>query len=223
MSHLYIVPDWFFGFDVTMELIFGIITLAVAVMASRIYKISKENSMKNFSVGFFFISISYLVWAAINLFIVSRTEGGLLELEFEKIAIIGFIAIYSQIILFILGLATIVYATLASKKPRLYYLIAGLSLLVVASSLNKLVSFRILSVFLLTYLTYHFFTEWQHHKNKNLVLMFIAFTLLLISNLNFIFSTSYYQAYVIGHILELCAYLLIFRNLIKTSFKKNIP
>lgn len=221
MTHLYIVPDWFFGFDIAMEILFGIITLAVAISAYRIYKISRDRSTKNFGTGFLLISLSYLAWAALNFFALTKIDDGLREFALERFALFGAIGLFAHIILLAVGLITLVYATLRIRSLKVYYLLLGLELLVIASSYDRVITVRIISVFLLSYLAYHFFVEWRTHRNSNIFYSFAAFALLLLSNLDFAFSTNYYQAYVLGHILELGAYILILKNLISTAWVKK--
>jgi hypothetical protein len=223
MSHLYLVPQWFFGFDIGLEILFGIITLVVALSAWRIYKISKENSMKNFGTGFMFVALSYIAWAIVNLslFFQAHKGPGPMGIPPMDFMIISSLGIYAHMILLAIGLITLVYATLGVKSPRTYYLMLGLGLVAVVASFDKIATFRIVSVFLLSYIVYHFFLQWREHRNKNLFYTFIAFTLLLASNLDFAFAASYYDTYVIGHIFELFAYLIILKNLISINFSKK--
>jgi hypothetical protein len=135
--------------------------------------------------------------------------------------LIGTLGIYAHMLLLAIGLITLVYATLGIKSPRTYYLMLGLGLVAVVASFNKIATFQIVSVFLLSYIVYHFFLQWQEHKNKNVLYTFIAFALLLASNLVFAFAGNYYSSYVIGHIFELFAYLIILKNLITINFAKK--
>jgi hypothetical protein len=217
MAHLYLIPAWFFSFSILMEILFGIITLAIAIIAYRTYKISQEKSMRNFSIGFLLISLSYLIWAATSTFVVSKIQDNILEIFTDNVTIASALGVYAHMFLLTIGLVTIVYSMLSIKKPEVYYLLLGLSFLVIASSFNRLITFRIVAVFLLSYLVYHFFVQWQEHKSTNLLCSFIAFALLLLSNLDFAFSASYYQAFVIGHIIELVAYGILLKNLVATT------
>jgi hypothetical protein len=228
MTHLYLVPQWFFGFDIGLEILFGIITLFVALSAYKIYKISKEGSMKNFGTGFLLVACSYIAWAIVNLslfFQMQQGPMGPMGIPPMDFVIISSLGIYAHMILLAIGLITLVYATLGTRSPRTYYLLLGLGLVAVVASFDKIATFRIVSVFLLSYVVYHFFIQWQEHRNKNLLYSFIAFALLLASNLDFAFAGNYYGAYVIGHALELFAYLIILKNLISINFakKKAIP
>ena len=221
MAISYIVPTWFFGADIALELIFLIITLTVGIISYKIYKISKEKSMRSFSTSFFFIAASYLAWMIINMIALSRFQKYPYIFSIQEIFLIGAIGIYAHILLLTIGLITLAYATLPKKDSRVYYLLLGLGLSAIVASTNKIITFRVISVFLLSIVVYHFFIQWREHKNKNLFYSFIAFTLLLLSNLEFAFSTNYYQAYVIGHLFEFAAYSIILRNLVKVTLMKK--
>ena len=61
MANLFLIPKWFFGYGVAFELIFAIITLAVALYSFKVYKLSNQNQPKLFGIAFLFFSISYFI------------------------------------------------------------------------------------------------------------------------------------------------------------------
>ena len=217
----YIIPAWFFGIDISLELIFFIITLAVAIASYKIYRISEEKSMRCFSISFLFISLSYLVWAVINTIALSHLQEFPTLASLQKIFSISAIGLYAHILLLTVGFVTLAYAFLPKKNPRVYYLLLGLGLTAIVASIDKIMTFRIIAVFLLSSVIYNFFVQWREHRNQNLFFSFVAFVLLAFGNIEFALSESYYSAYVVGHILELAAYLIILRNLIKITFLKK--
>lgn len=221
MAIYYIVPKWFFGVDIALEMLFLIATLAVGIASYKIYRISREKSMHSFSISFFFIAASYLAWMIINIIALSSFQKFPHIFTLQEIFLIGAIGLYAHILLFSVGLITLTYATLPKKDSRVYYLLLGLGLSAIVASTNKIITFRVISVFLLSSIVYHFFMQWREHRSKNLFYSFAAFTILLASNLEFAFSTNYYLAYVVGHILELAAYIIILRNLIKITLVKK--
>jgi len=219
MAYSYIIPSWFFGLGVGLEILFGVVSLAVAITAYSCYKISEQKSLRRFSLGFSLISLSYLIWAGINL-IVSRPLGnGFRIFSPDGLPWAYLASTYLHMGLFIAGLVTLAYTTLKVEKGNIYYLLLSLGLLVIASSYNKLITFRILSVFLLIFISYHYMTEWTQNKNKKTIMTMIAFILLLLSNTDFIFSEQFYISFIIGHLLELGAYAIILFGLVKTLKK----
>ena len=219
MTYYYFVPKWFFGFDITLEILFAMIALTVCLYSFKIYKLSEQREARIFGYSFLLISLSYIIWALLNFLILSRTNADITRVTIEGLANLGLIGLYSYIILFVAGLITLAYTKFKIKSGKVYYIILGLSLLVLAVSVNKIITFRIVSVFLLTFILYSYIEEYSRNKNKRTLMVIFAFLFLLLSNLDFIFSLTYYQSYIVGHILELVAYILILSSLI-SSVKK---
>ncbi len=220
MTYFYIIPNWFLGFDSTLELLFGIITLFIAGIAAYIYKITREKNIGYFSIAFFLISASYLIWATINLLVVSKLAEGVPLLTLENLSHIWRLGLYGYMALFTAGLVTLVYATLNIKRSDIYHLMIGLPLIAIAGSLQKLIIFRIVAVFLLSFIVYHYLLEWIDRKNNKTLLVLFAFSFLLASNVGLIFSPFYTSPYVVSHIIELGAYTLFTISLLR-SLRKN--
>lgn len=220
MYYSYLIPSWFFGFDIGMEVLFFLITLLVALFAFKISKITKERNIKFFGIAFLLISISYVVSAANNFWFVVQISNSFRELDLQHIAFLGILINYVYIVLFIAGLVTLAFITCNSAKwSKTYYLLLGLSLLVIASSMSPITSFRIVSLFLIFFIGYYYLEEYFENGNKHTLGTFFAFLLLFLAELDFVFVPVYYQAYIVGYLLELAAYLTLLGVLIK-SVKK---
>lgn len=219
MIYSYLIPDWFFKFGVGMEILFGIVTISIALMAFSCYRTLKEKSLMRFGTGFLLIALSYLTWVIINLVLVKETGTGYRALVSEGLPVLYIASIYLHMILFTSGLITLAYTTFKVEKGEVYYLLLGLGLLVIVSSFNKLVTFRILSVFLLIFITYNYLMDWMKNKNKKSLIILASFSLLLLSNLDLVFSEQFYLSYVVSHVLELCAYAIMLIGLVKTLKK----
>ncbi|MEK6926967.1 MAG: hypothetical protein AABX11_00895 [Nanoarchaeota archaeon] len=216
MVNIYLIPEWFFGLDLGMEFLTAIITIAIAISAIKIYKMTGDAPIKRFGLGFLMIGISFTIWAFAELFLIKSLDNGFRGIILERLQDFQILGIYAHIIFFIAGLVTLTYATFKINKDGVYYLLLGLSLLVMAVSLNKMITMNILSVFLLSFIAYHYFTEWRANRNKNTCKIFVAFLLLVFSNLSLIFSDYSMYTYVISHSLEVIAYLIMLQTLICT-------
>ncbi len=230
MTYFYLVPTEFLEFSIAMEILFAIITMSVAFFSFRIYRISRQRETKLFGISFALISISYVVWAIVHSAIVFPSIVRIAQLFTQNISRLGGIGLLMQVMLFISGLGTLSYTNLKIKSGKAYYLIVGLAIIAIIAPLvvtlmifepvessalyGLLITSRILSVFFLTFLIYSYFKEYSRNGNGKTLLIGLAFSLLLISSVNFIFSLTYYEAYIIGHILELIAYLFILISLI---------
>jgi len=112
-----------------------------------------------------------------------------------------------------LGLSILAYTTFKSPSVSNLGLIMSLSVLGVFASINKLYMFYLITTILLIFITWHFIKNYLRNKRTNTLLIAIAFTFLLFGSFHFLISVDHQLFYVIGHILELFAYLLILINL----------
>lgn len=214
MSHLYIVPRWFFGFDIAMELIFAVIAITLAFFAYKVYKITEQKETKLFSIAFSLISLSYIVWAGINAFFLDKISDEFLEISLQNLLSINYLFTLLHMCLFILGILTLAYATLDLKNGgRAYYIIAGLALVALVSSSLPWITYQIIAIFLLSAIVYHYAVDHMCYSNKKARPVFLAFILLLLSRIDFLFAAKSATAYIFGHILELAAYVLILVSL----------
>ena len=218
MVGLYVIPEWFFIYNIILELVFGAISLAVGLYALKIYKWTLERQPKLFGISFLFISISFFVQAILNIILCSKLH---LEriIQLTTFNMLTSLGTYLHIIFFLIGLVTLVYLTLDIKSFRAYSLLFILvmgSLIVTSYKLNI---FHIFSSILLLYIIGHYLVSYLTHRQiKNLIVL-VAFVLLFISHINLIFSLSSGIYFVIGDIIGFVGYVLILINLILVTKK----
>lgn len=216
MGFLYLVPHWFFGFDIFLEFIFALVTLGVALYSLRIYSLSGQNECRVFGAGFIFISLAHFLWAGVNLFIASRVSEGRLVLSLDQLSVLGALGVYSYVLLSTVGFATLAYMTLGSRKQRTYVLICTLSLLAIVFSQYKALAFYFVSSFLLLFVVAYYIDVYRStHKTSNFLVLF-ATIFIFLGTVDFIFATLQEVHYVIGHILYLFGYALILISFIST-------
>ncbi|MBI2631584.1 hypothetical protein HYW75_01115 [Candidatus Pacearchaeota archaeon] len=221
MVYYYLIPKWFFGLDVSLKFLFAFITLAVSFFSYKIYKLSEHRETKLFGISFFLIFLSFLSSGLVNSIVLSGAKSAedITHFVIERNTYFLFIGLFLHMVFYISGLITLVYTQFKLKNGKVYYIMLGLALLIIFSAYNKVVTFNILAVFLITFIIYNYINDYAKSGNKKIILVIIAFVLLLLSSANFSFSLAYYQAYIVGHILELMGYLLIALSLI-LSLKK---
>jgi len=215
MANLYLIPRWFFGYDVFLELAFALITLIVSYYAYKIYRLSGQYQSKLFSIAFSFFSISYFIQSLLNFAIISKLGENICSaIKLQNITTLNLYGIYIHTIFSVIGLVTLAYMTLKTKSLKIYSMILLISLLTLILSLNKIYLFYVLSSFLLVYIVLHYLVNFLENKQINTLLVLIAFLLLLFGHIHFIFAINHELFYILGHFLELTAYLLILINLI---------
>lgn len=216
MALLYLVPKWFFGFDVFLELVFALVTLGVSLYSFRIYYLSGQRECKVFGAGFLLISFAYLVWSGLNLFIASRFADGARKLSFEQITHLGSLGVYAYVLFFIWGIATLAYMTLGTRKQMTYVLIATLSALAIVFSAYKALAFYFVSSFLLLFVVMYYVQVYRQTRRNSNFFVLIAFVLLFLGTVDFIFAALNNLHYVIGHILYLVGYGFILISFISS-------
>ncbi|MDP3881909.1 MAG: hypothetical protein Q8Q31_03465 [Nanoarchaeota archaeon] len=222
MGHiLYCSPQWFYGYDIILEVVFALITLAVALYSFKIYRLCGQRESRLFGTAFLLISVSYSLWAILNGFAVSELENARTILEIEKANIWRYLGVYAHIFFFLGGVTTIAYMTLKDKNARLYSLLFILVLAGVVFAEQKYLATHILSVILLLYIMLGYTNQYSENKNKKVFLTLLAFTFLFLGRFEFIFSPSKNVFYVVGHVLEFAAYLLILTSLIMVIKQGN--
>jgi hypothetical protein len=215
MTNPFIIPSWFFNYGIIFTLAFAIITLAVGLFAFKIYKLSEQKSAKLFGISFIFISLHYFIQSFLNFSIVSTLNQNICNvMKIENINTLSVLGAYSHMFLFVIGLATLTYMTLKVKNKTVFALILALPLVSIIFSLNKLYLFYAMASIFLIFISIHYLKNYLKNRQVKTLFILIAFIFLLFGNLHFLVSVNHGVYYVIGHFLELVAYILILLNFI---------
>lgn len=220
MTHLSIVPDWFFGYGMIFELAFAMITLAVSLYAFKIYKLSEDRHSKHLGYAFLFFSLSYFIQFILNVAMLFELNEAILNLvELKDIITLDVFYIFTHMILFTLGLVTLCYMALKVKNKAVYVGMLLGSMLIVLFSINQINFFYIFSSLLLLFISIHYLKNYIDGSHNKSLLMVIAFFCLFVGHLHFIFLANHPVYYIIGNFLELVAYTLILINLLSVIKK----
>lgn len=220
MSFVYVLPRWFSQFAIGMEFFFAILTLTIAYFAFKAYRITDQREPRLFSTGFLMISVSYLVWAFVNLYVINEIKTDLISFEVNKIALYGLIGLYAYMFLFVGGLVTLVYMTFKTRNVRLYSLILALSFAVIVSSANNFATFRLAASLLSLFVGLYYYNCYKDNLNKKTLLIMLSFFFLFLSSADFIFASIGQANYMLGHGLEFVAYALLLVSFVLTLRKK---
>jgi hypothetical protein len=216
MTHFYYIPEWFFQFSILLEILFAIASGIVAYYAYKVYKVSSQRESGLFTLSFVFISLSYLFKSIINLFVLDELKDQIRTLTVETLGNLSRIGFYSYILLFVLGLTTLAYMTLKKKNIMFYLLLVAINFVVILHAADAVFLFEILTSFILLYLCGHYAYEYKLNGNYKTLLVLIAFIFFLFSGLGFVVAQDYYLNFVVGHLFELAAYILITVSLVLT-------
>lgn len=214
MTQFYIVPRWFFGYDVALEIIFGVITLLIALYSFRIYRLSALRESRVLGSGFLSMSLGYFFWSALNLYVTSQLNEPSLDVPLQHLFSVASLGVSAHIFFLVMGGATLAYMALSGRSYLLYSTLLTLSLLIIVFAYNKALAFYFVSSFLLFLVLIHYVSVYRkRHHNGSLLLLF-AFFFVFLGNVVFIFATLHAFPYVVGHLLQLLGYLLALASLI---------
>lgn len=214
METLYVIPHWFFGMDIILELVFAVITLGIALYSFKIYNLSDQRESKFFGISFLSFSLSYIVWAAVNFFLLSALNEEVRELNLQDIGFLNHLGIYLYIAAFMFGVINLVYTTLKTESKRVYVLLILLTLGIFMFSLDKMMPFYITSAALFLFVFAHYTREYLSNRNPLTLRITIAMGLMFLASIDFIFAANYYLHYVAIHFLHVVAYILLLSSLI---------
>ena len=159
-------PEWFFGYDIVLELFFAIITLTISRFAYKIYKLTNEKRTGLFSLSFFLISLSYIIQSVFNFLILLKLNETICIavkiLSIETFNIIGF---NFSILLRILGFILLTFMTLKTKNNKILLLLIFTTLISIFTSQNILYSYSLISSVYLIFILFYYIKN--YNKNKN--------------------------------------------------------
>lgn len=220
MANLFLIPQWFFAYGIIFEIAFAIIALTVSVYAFKVYKLSNQKPSKYFAIGFLFISINYFLQSFLNILISSKLASNICGfMKIQGINTLNLYGIYLHMFFFVIGLITLAYMTLKLESKKTYFLLIIIALLSIVFAADKVYMFYIIASVLLIFIAWHYLENYLKNKQFKTLIILIAFLFLLFGNLHFIFAVNHGLYYVVGHFLELVAYVLILINLLWV-FKK---
>lgn len=209
MEALYSLPNWFHGIDVSLEIIFALITFLVAFFSFRIYNLTGEKEHRNFGIGFSIISFSYLLWAYLNHFIVSEVSESISVLNLREIMAVSSVFIYFFMVLYTVGFFLVYNSTLNQKileNSSLMFIIISLSLYLAC---NKTLIFTLFSTLFPLFIFIYYLRTYSKTRKLPSLFLALAFVLISISGFLFMFAANNYIYYIIKHVLELVSYSLI--------------
>ena len=206
-------PVWFYGMDVVMEIIYGVIVLLLAHLVYQAYHLIKNDRLRFMFFGFVFLGIAYLFQAALNSIAIIKVFGPFSILEkLNAILVFHTYGLYVHMILFMMGLSMLFYATLRTERIRILWFLIITSLLLLVMSPERMLAFFFLSTIYLGFLFWHFLENWYRKRDKKTLLVACGFLFLVIGHIEFVFALTHPIAYVLAHIFGLVAYLLLLWN-----------
>src|SRR3989344_6838976 len=195
-------PTWFMGMDSVMQGLFVVVTLMIYFMSMKAYRFSKDPKYKHFGWGFAFISLAYFILSVSNLAIVTAFYDGTVRgINF------GNLFYLAHIFFTLVGYSVLLLVSMKVRSKKLAVLMFAFISLFVLFSYQYYVKYHIVSLFLLFFIAYQFFENYQKRKSINSGLVFTSFYLLAISEILFLATVYMQLLYVVANVLQLIGYL----------------
>lgn len=218
----------FYGIDSLIEFLIIIVSAIISLYSHKIYKILKEQNYRFFSWAFLSIAISFIfkIFSNFTVYQRIRIEGiNFVYTVFSQphyMPIVDFITFTLYKIFYLLGFLILFLILTKTEKKEKIFLFVYLSIVVILFSIYFNFVFHITLVLILLFLTRHFYENHKNHRTTNALLVFIAFLIILVSHLFFIFSEMHSLVYMIGEGLMLIGFSSLLINQIKIKlFYKN--
>jgi hypothetical protein len=224
MAIPYFSPGWFFGYDVILELTFAIILFIVLLFAHRVYKTTSQRQVQIFGIGITFLMGAYVVQSIFNFLTVYQLHNNISFLSKAQYYLVyQFLGTYSNMLLMNVGLILILFMTFRTENYKILAIMLATSLLSMLMCDSPFNLFSMLVTIYLIFIAWYFVRNYVTNRNKKTLLVAVAFIFLLLANAHFIFSINHQIFYVLGHLLELIAYVFILWNfyLVRKHDKKK--
>ncbi len=215
----------FYGIDSLIEFLIIIVSLIISLYSRRIYKIIKDKNYRFFSWAFLAIAISFVFKILSNFTIVNRIKiegvnfAYIIFSQPRYMPIVDFLTFILYKAFYLSGLLILFFIVSRTKDREKIFLFVYLSAIAVLFSIYFNFVFHITLIFLLLFLTLHFYDNYKEHRTTNSLLVFIAFLVVLLSHLSFAFSDIYPLFYLIGEGFLLIGFLSLLVNQIKIKLK----
>lgn len=190
------------GYDALIECVFLIITLAVALVAYKVYDVTREKSAKMLMLGFFMLAVAY---GAVAL--------GNITLFFQQTFLVKqsfFLSVhYAYLAAKTLGLLTLACIPLKIYDTKIYSLLAALVLVCTFAAIEDHYLYQIVVLIFYGVIVAAYVNSYRQKKNKNTLIIALGFISLALGAVFFAIIKTGFLFYLLGHLFEFIGYCLI--------------
>ncbi len=204
-------PEWFFGIDSLFEGFAAIALLLVTLFSYKAYKLTKDRRYRTFGIAFGLMMVGIVARALADLCVYA-------DLSVHPLALMALYAGYMGLTLVSIIVLFALTLKIRQRAPVIALLLVSLVLVMLSASYR--LSFHSISVILLAFIAYHFIRNYFEKKSLSALLVCISFVLLTLTNVAFIVDIVKQRFYIIGHLLHLAAFGMLFVALVKVLKKR---
>jgi hypothetical protein len=210
-------PYWYRGIEAFLGIIVVLISLAIAALSYKSYKLAGEKKYSYFSISFLLISLAFAFYSLINALLTTHISTTLTNLlsGFDY----GFLI---HMMLTFLAYTLLIIVTLKVEERKTGLLIFSLMMLLALFSYQYYIKFHLVSFILLFFLAYQFYTNYKEKKSANSFLVFISFYLLACSEILFL-AMVYFSPlfFVAADIIQLIGFILLFIMFLRINYGRE--
>lgn len=162
-----------FQFGIALDVVVFIITVFITSMSYRLYRLFRKPRYRQFSIGFFFVSISYFIFALLN--ILSYSETYLQVLSNERLVTL---LTQARMVTMLAGLLLFIYLYYEIHELGLQLLLASLVAAVLVLSGTQELGFFILSGILFFFIAVRLYRHYRSSPDRTGLFVLIGFVLL---------------------------------------------
>ena len=206
-------PDWFLGKDVLIETFSFVVLFLFSFLSIKNYRVNRNRRFLYLGVGFGLIALAQLAAVITKLVLYydigpSQNIGQAIITSqlLSSVDIFYYAGFFFQSFLTLCGLYIIYRLPRKKKSVGDYFLVVYFILLSSILSSEFYYLFYITSLFLLVLITNNYYEVYKKTKFVNTMILVVAFSMLTLSQLIFIFSTID-ALFFLASVIELISYL----------------
>lgn len=209
-------PKWFYGYDAIFELVSVVAVILIAWLSYKAYRFTKNKNYKYLTFSFLLIGLSFIVKTITNLIIyfepLKEKQVGFLIISYyniQRLTMVHDIGYFFFRITVLLGFLIILLLALKIKDKKEISLLVFFIIISTMFSNSQYFIFHITCAFMLNIIFHYFFLNWRKKRTESSLTLALAFFMILLSQIVFIFVVFNKSIYVIGEIFQLFGYLVL--------------
>ncbi len=199
-------PEWFFGLDSLFEGFAAIALLLITLFSFKAYRFTKDKRYRTFAIAFGFMTLGMIgrILADFLVFI---------DVPVHPLLLLVSYAGYMGLTLVALILLFALTVKVKQRAPVMALMLVSLVLVLLSASYR--LSFHAISLILLIFITYQFVKNYFEKKSLTSLSVCASFGLLALAQAAFITDILRQKFYIVGHLIHLLAFALLFVALVK--------
>ena len=225
MVDLIISPTWFVGIDAAFDTISVIVAILISIFSFRIYRFTSQKRYLALSGAYLLICFSFLIKIVTSLSIYfqifAQKVGPTILVRYspERIQLLASLGLTSFQLMMLLGFLMIYGVLWGISDKRVIFLLLYLGTMMVLFSDISYYAFHATNIILLAFIVWKLKLNYNEKKTNLSRYVMIGFSLIVISQLFFLFIHLSKELYVFGESFQLLGYALLLFASIKVLRK----